>query len=94
MKEINFPRDELLGRETEIVNSTDRSLIGVKGRIIDETKNTFLIESNGKEMRVEKKNSRFLFRKDGIEVEGRLLVGRGEERLKKGLPGKWERGAA
>ncbi|MDO5849605.1 MAG: ribonuclease P protein component 1 [Methanobacteriaceae archaeon] len=37
---------ELIGLEVKIVDSTDSYLIGLKGTIVDETKKTFLIQTN------------------------------------------------
>ena len=43
---ITSIRDEFIGESLEIVNSTNKSLIGVNGKIVDETLATFKIEYN------------------------------------------------
>jgi RNase P/RNase MRP subunit p29 len=45
---------------------------GVKGRVVDETKNTLLMEIGGKIIRMMKKGKRFIiYSKDGKEVRVR-----------------------
>ena len=54
MKQIT--KYEFIGSYAEIVDSTNKSNIGIKGKIIDETKNTILIEQKNKQKRLFKKN--------------------------------------
>jgi len=82
----NILRHELIGLEVEIVDATNPSLIGIKGRVVDETRNTLVIEKyNGKEVVIPKDVAVFKFKlKDKyVKVIGSLLVGRPEDRLKK-----------
>ncbi|MEM5879379.1 MAG: ribonuclease P protein component 1 [Candidatus Aenigmatarchaeota archaeon] len=83
----NLVRHELIGLEVKISNSTDPSQKGLKGKIIDETYNTFKIEStDGKEKIIPKANSVFIFTLPcggRVEVDGKLLVARPEDRIKK-----------
>ena len=37
-------RHELIGLHVSVVDSTDPSIVGVEGRVIDETRNTLVIE--------------------------------------------------
>ena len=47
----NILRHELVGLNLEIVKSTNENLIATKGRVIDETRNTLVLEKeNGKEI--------------------------------------------
>lgn len=39
-------RDGFIGKEAEIVKSRSKQLLGLKGKIVDETKNTFKILVN------------------------------------------------
>lgn len=78
-------KHELIGLDIEIVKSKNPSLIGMKGKIIDETKNTLLIETKNKNKRILKRQATFNIRlKDYIvQVEGKLLLGQPEDRIKK-----------
>jgi len=81
----------LIGLKVRVERSTDPTLVGVRGLIIDETYNTFKIETNKKEIIVPKRNCVFVFTLPNgtkVEVDGKLLVGRPEDRIKKKLP-RW-----
>lgn len=88
----NLPRHELIGLEVRIKKSSDPTLRNLKGRVVDETYHMLIIEGkDGKERKVAKKNCVFVFKiPDGtrVEVDGKLLVGRPEDRIKKKFP-KW-----
>jgi ribonuclease P protein subunit POP4 len=87
----NLVRHELIGLKVKIEKSTDPTLEKVKGKIIDETYNTFKIETKGKEKIIPKSNCIFIFTlpdKTKVRVDGKLLVGRPEDRIKKKLP-RW-----
>ena len=78
-------RSLLIGLEVEITEARCKGYIGLKGRIVDETKNTFLLE-NDRIRRVPKKDVKFRFiTSDGrrIEVSGSMLMHRPEDRIKK-----------
>lgn len=82
----NLLRHELIGLHVRVSNSSDLSLIGIRGNIADETQNTFLIEQSGEFKRVLKATSTFIFvlpSGDEVEVEGRKLLGRPEERVRR-----------
>ncbi|MDK2789781.1 MAG: ribonuclease protein subunit [Methanothermococcus sp.] len=85
----NIIRHELIGLDVEIVKSTNPSLIGTKGRVIDETRNTLVVEkSNGKEIVIPKDIATFRFKLKNdelikVDVNGKLLIGRPEDRLKR-----------
>ncbi len=77
-------KHELIGLEVEIVESKNKNLIGVKGKIIDETKNMITIE--GDKTRKIMKSQVMMKMNIGnrkYEVDGRILVGRPEDRIKK-----------
>ncbi|MDI6856011.1 MAG: ribonuclease P protein subunit [Candidatus Thermoplasmatota archaeon] len=87
MKEEILAIAELIGVSIEIIQAAHESYIGIKGNVVDETKNTFLIEKEPemKLIRVPKKNIKFKFTEEGksIEVDGNLLLHHPEDRLKK-----------
>ena len=78
-------RYELIGLNTEIIDSKNKSDIGIKGKIIDETKNTLIIETNGKRKKVFKNNIllNLKINKQTIKIKGKLLFGKPKERIKK-----------
>lgn len=88
----NLVRHELIGLKVRIESSTDPTHAGLNGKIIDETYNIFKIEvKDGKEIIVPKKNSIFIFTlpdKTKVKVDGKLLVSRPEDRVKKRFP-RW-----
>jgi ribonuclease P protein subunit POP4 len=78
----NLPGHELIGLECTVVRATNPFLIGIKGKIIDETKNMIVIK-NGKEKKIPKKEVVLKFMLDEpVEIEGKILIGRPEERVK------------
>lgn len=82
----NLLRHELIGLQAEIVWSTDSSLVGKKGIVVDETRNTFVLEEAGDLKVIPKSNADFLFTlPDGkkVKVKGRRIVSRPEDRVKK-----------
>ena len=87
----NIVRHELIGLEVEIKQSTNPSQIGLKGRVIDESFKTLKLETKSGEKMVSKGEVIFVFTiSDGtrVQVDGSLLLGRPEDRIKKKLP-KW-----
>ena len=85
-------REELIGLQAEVVASRHPGYVGIKGRVIDETRNMLVIEHEGRRKMVPKAVCTFHFTfPDGtvVEIEGRLLIGRPEDRLKKRLRRLW-----
>ena len=77
--------DELIGRTVTIIECTDPSWVNRSGLIIDETQQTFLIETHEKQKRIVKQTATFAFDYHGKKtiVKGTRLVYRPEERIKK-----------
>jgi len=85
-------RYEFIGTEAKVVKSTNPYSVGIKGKVLDETRNTFTILHNGERKMVIKETSVFHFKfPDGtvVEIDGKLLVGRPEDRLKKRVRRLW-----
>lgn len=78
-------RHELIGLNTEVVEAKNKSLLGLKGKIIDETKNLLLIQSKKGIKKVLKDQVTLTVKLNGkkIQVGGKFLVGKPEDRLKK-----------
>lgn len=77
-----FPH-ELIGEEIEIIDSKNKSNLGIHGKIIDETKETIAIRrDDGKEIVLMKKIITFKLMKTGKVVLGQSVARRPEDRLK------------
>ena len=78
-----FP-DELIGEEAEVVEAKNQSYLGLQGRIVDETKSTFVLETKEKKQhKTLLKNSLTLkLKKSGQILVGEQLKKRPEERIK------------
>ena len=85
MDENRIVKDELIGRNVKIKECTDHTFDNVSVIIIDETKNTFLIETEDKQKRIAKNTATFEFEYGGkkIIVKGSRLIYRPEDRTKK-----------
>lgn len=85
-KPTDLIKRELIGLEVKVRGRN------FKGKVIDETKNMIIIElGNSKKVRIPKGNNTFIFKfgDDIVEINGALLRGRAEDRLKAELPKKW-----
>jgi ribonuclease P protein subunit POP4 len=81
----NIARHEFIGLDVVVVDAQNKSLIGIEGEIVDETKNTFTIETKHGEKKVFKKGAQFKTTVDhkAVIIKGDILVGRPEDRIKK-----------
>ncbi len=85
-------RHEFIGTEGKIAKSPHADYLGIQGRVINETKNTFTIMHKGKAKNIIKNSVVFNFKfSDGttVEIDGKLLAGRPEDRLKKTVKRLW-----
>jgi ribonuclease P protein subunit POP4 len=77
---------ELIGLEAEVLSSTCRNIVGMRGRVVDETRNTLKIEAKETVKVIPKKVATFRFylpNGDFADVEGRLIQHNPEDRPKK-----------
>ncbi len=77
---MNKLKKEFIGLEVEIQESRNKTLEGLKGCIIDETKNTFRIKTSDDVKTVMKNTSVFMIGKD--RICGDKIVKRPHERIK------------
>jgi len=85
-------RHEFIGSGAEITRSPHGGYVGLGGIVVGETKNTFKLISEGQTKSVIKELAFFNFQfADGTvaEIDGKLLVGRPEDRLKKSIKRLW-----
>ena len=73
-------RSLIIGKEIEVVYSTNPCDLKTKGKVVDETRNMMQIE-NGELKWLIKKNVVVLV--DGRRIDGKELVGRPEDRIKR-----------
>jgi ribonuclease P protein subunit POP4 len=85
-------REEFIGTQGKVTRSQHADYVGIHGKVMDETKQTFVIQHEGKMKRVIKESSIFNFTfPEGtvVEIDGKLLVGKPEDRLKKAIKRLW-----
>jgi len=88
----NIFRHELIGLHVKVASSTHEGFIGIEGKVVDETKNTIRIETDKDEKIVPKGAATFHFYlPDGniIEIEGKIIIARPEDRIKKKFRKFW-----
>jgi len=51
----NLARHELIGLDVQVESNSEPGIVGLRGRIVDETRNTFLLETERKVLRIPKK---------------------------------------
>jgi ribonuclease P protein subunit POP4 len=72
---------EFIGAKIKVMNATNKSLQGLEGSIIDETKNSFKIKNSKQEEKtVLKKGAVFMINNNTIK--GDEIIKRPEERIK------------
>ncbi len=74
----------LIGSEIKIVGSSDRSLKGLTGLVLDETKNMIIMRKNTRILKIPKKAVKIMFKQKSqrITVNGAQLIGLPENRIK------------
>ncbi|MDO8538175.1 MAG: ribonuclease P protein subunit [archaeon] len=84
INEKNLMAHEMNGLKVEVINSSDKNKIGIKGIIVSETKNTFIVESKGKEKIIPKKETEIMFfvEKKKIKIKGEKILEKPENRIK------------
>jgi len=82
----SLARHELIGLGVIIETHSDGGLVGLSGRIVDETRNTFLLDTGRKVIRLAKKNAGLIFSLPGgqrVRINGRVLISQPENRISK-----------
>lgn len=87
----NIARHEFIGLEASISGASNSCQRKIKGLIIAETRNTLTLSQGKKEKTVAKGEASFIFNLAGtlVEVEGKTLIGRPEDRVKKKHKKDW-----
>lgn len=87
----NLVRHELIGLKAKVVKSLNKKNVGISGKVIDESRNIIVIEkAGGKEVKLSKEHNVFVFSlgRQKVRIDGKILVGRPENRIKKKFK-KW-----
>jgi ribonuclease P protein subunit POP4 len=83
----NLLQHELIGLRLNVDESSNGTLRGLRGTVIDETRNMLVIASEqGSKKHVSKAGNRFIFELDDgvlVRVKGDRLISRPEDRIKK-----------
>ena len=79
----NITRHELIGLDTSIVKSNNSQMVGLRGKIIDETKSMFAIQTATGVKSIPKQNSIWQFNLNGTSalVDGNTIAKRSFERM-------------
>ncbi len=77
-------KHELIGLEARVVEATDPGHLGLEGKVVDETRNTLVLEVSGRELTIPKEGSAFLFRlEEDVLIQGSRLLYKPEDRIKR-----------
>jgi ribonuclease P protein subunit POP4 len=73
-----------------VLNDSNPANVRIGGRVIDETMKTIVIRGQ-RTWKIAKKDAVFKFNLDGVtvKIEGKTLIGRPEDRVKKQTKKKW-----
>jgi ribonuclease P protein subunit POP4 len=86
LKPENLARHELIGLHLTVAQSSNACQIGLSGRVVDETRNTFLLETRAKVVRLAKKNTSLVFTLPAgqkAKIFGSVLISQPENRISK-----------
>ena len=83
----NLLQHELIGLKINVDESSNSSVRGLGGTVVDETRNMLVIENEQKnEKSIAKAGNQFIFELNGevhVRVKGDRLISRPEDRIKK-----------
>jgi ribonuclease P protein subunit POP4 len=77
---------EFIGLETKVVRSSNPHVVGISGKVVNETRNTLTILQDGNRRVIIKDTAVFEFALSNgtvVEIEGKVIIGRPEDRIKK-----------
>ena len=83
---------EFIGLNAEIARSSNHTYAGISGRVVDETRNLLFIMHQNQKKAIIKNTAVFHFTMhDGavVEINGNVIVGRPEDRIKKRFRRLW-----
>ena len=81
----DIAKHELIGLSIKVVDSKNKGNIGIQGTIIDETKNTLVIETKTEKRKILFKSNiviETVINNKKIQIKGKSLLGRPQDRIK------------
>ncbi len=81
----NILRHEFIGLNVKVARANNSNLRGLRGRVIDETRNMLVLAHDGRKLFIPKDVATFRFKLPDdilVDVDGSRLVARPENRLK------------
>ena len=72
-----------LGRDLSVIESTDQNLVGKSGIVVNETKNTIIIQDEGKSTCLGKSTIKFVIDEENSIILGSIVNQRPEDRIHK-----------
>ena len=85
-------QSEFIGLNAKVVKSTNPSYRGISGQVVDETRNTLVIRQKNEDKVIVKEVAVFQFtlpNRTVVEIEGKAILGRPEDRVKKRSKRRW-----
>lgn len=82
----SLARHELIGLDVLVESSSEPGIVGLRAQVVDETRNTFLLETLRKVVRIPKKNTSLIFllpNGQKVRVAGSILISQPENRINK-----------
>jgi ribonuclease P protein subunit POP4 len=82
----SLARHELIGLDVLVESSSEPGIVGLRAQVVDETRNTFLLETLRKVVRIPKKNTSLIFllpNGQKVRVAGSILISQPENRISK-----------
>jgi ribonuclease P protein subunit POP4 len=73
---------EFIGLHTVVTDSTNKGVVGLSGKIIDETKSMFVLETKSGTKMVPKQHSSWKFESSNEIIDGKTISRRPEDRIK------------
>ena len=81
----NIANHELIGLTTQIMESTNNQIVGIAGKVVDETRSTFTIQTQNGFKVFQKEHTTWKFNINETQstvIDGSTILKRPEERLR------------
>ncbi|HIH19707.1 TPA: ribonuclease P protein subunit [Candidatus Micrarchaeota archaeon] len=83
LADLVFLAGELVGERVKVLHSSGKGFQGIEGKIVDESRNTFVLDTANGRKRLPKSQCVFYFPAAAVTAVGTILVSRPEDRTKK-----------